>query len=941
MIFNSLKSRIILSVTGLIVISFASTVFFVGQKAENGLLAEVEANAVNLLQAKKFHVESQYNSILYHKNTMLERRKTEIKNNIEIAYKVIEKSWMEYKNGTISEKVAKQRAFDYVRHLRYDNSVGYFWISDTDRPLPLILMHSAIPGIEGTYLDAPRYNCALGRGENLTKAMVDVCLETGAGFVDYLWEKPTAQGLTELQPKISYVKLFKPWQWIVGTGVYIDDIEKDVQARIDAVIEDLNKTINKQKVGESGYFFIFDQNNYMLVHPTMRGRDMSNVVNPSTGNLIIDDFRAAVDKQKSVMEYLWDKPDYPGEFRFMKKAYLSFYEPLNWYICSSVYKEDLEKKISELSHTIILFSILFILLALVIAILVSESITTPLKKLVHAIGKTDQNGIPVDTIPETGSTEIRLLASTMKNMIESVSRSRDALTESEGKFRSLVESSLDWIWEVDREGVYTYASPQAEILTGYKPAEIIGKTPFDFMPPEEAATIAGVFRKLVEKAQPVDALENVIVRKDGSYATLETSGVPVFNEAGKLTGYIGIDRDITQRKKMGDELEKTKNYIASIIDSMPSVVIGADTDGVVTLWNKKAEKTTGIAVKDATGKKLEALFPHLVSEIETIQESILTGEIKQHLKRKRTTETGPCYEDITIFPLITGGIEGAVIRVDDVTEKIRMEEVVIQSEKMLSVGGLAAGMAHEINNPLAALMQTAEVMAKRLTAGDLPVNIQLAEEAGTTMEAIMAFMERRGIRRMISAITESGYRIADIVSNMLNFSRKSDSVVSSHDISEIIDSALEIAAIDYDLKQHYDFKTIEIVKEYGDELPWVPCETAKIQQVLLNVLRNGAQAMQEAGTECPRFIIRTTHDRLQGTVVVEIEDNGPGMDEATRKRIFEPFFTTKPVGVGTGLGLSVSYFIITENHGGEMTVESIPGMGTTFSFCLPVPNESD
>ncbi len=190
---------------------------------------------------------------------------------------------------------------------------------------------------------------------------------------------------------------------------------------------------------------------------------------------------------------------------------------------------------------------------------------------------------------------------------------------------------------------------------------------------------------------------------------------------------------------------------------------------------------------------------------------------------------------------------------------------------------------------------------------------------------------------MISAIKESGHRIADIVNNMLSFARKSNAHTTSHVLSELLDKTLELAATGYDLKKHYDFKRIDIRKEYEDNLPFVPCEGTKIQQVLLNIFRNGAQAMQEAGRiEKPQFIVRTRYEESMGMVCIEIEDNGPGMDEEVRRRVFEPFYTTKPVGVGTGLGLSVSYFIVTENHGGEMTVESQPGSGTKFIIRLPL-----
>ena len=213
------------------------------------------------------------------------------------------------------------------------------------------------------------------------------------------------------------------------------------------------------------------------------------------------------------------------------------------------------------------------------------------------------------------------------------------------------------------------------------------------------------------------------------------------------------------------------------------------------------------------------------------------------------------------------------------------------------------------------------------------------------MDAIHAFMEARDIITMLNRIRESGGRAAEIVTNMLSFARKSDSTFSSCDLAKLLDQTADMAGSDYDLKKKFDFRQIEIVHEYEENLPLVPCEASKIQQVLFNLLRNGAEAMQEGDDEdgmmkdesCkPRFIIRLAYEKERGMVRVEIEDNGPGIPDEIRRRIFEPFFTTKGEGVGTGLGLSVSYFIIVENHGGEMNVESTPGKGAKFIIKLPI-----
>ena len=210
-------------------------------------------------------------------------------------------------------------------------------------------------------------------------------------------------------------------------------------------------------------------------------------------------------------------------------------------------------------------------------------------------------------------------------------------------------------------------------------------------------------------------------------------------------------------------------------------------------------------------------------------------------------------------------------------------------------------------------------------------------------------MEARGIPRMLMRIRESGARAAEIVTNMLSFARKSEAAFSSRDLSQLLDQSLDLAGSDYDLKKKYDFRQIDIVREYEPGLPLVACEAAKIQQVLLNVLRNGAEAMQahvdQTGRK-PCFTLRVRRDApVEGSTEMppggealrlDIVDNGPGIPEHIRRRVFEPFFTTKPVGVGTGLGLSVSYFIITENHGGKMSVSSTPGEGSTFTIILPL-----
>ena len=392
---------------------------------------------------------------------------------------------------------------------------------------------------------------------------------------------------------------------------------------------------------------------------------------------------------------------------------------------------------------------------------------------------------------------------------------------------------------------------------------------------------------------------------------------------------------IMQRKRNNEEMARLRNLLQNITDSMPSILLTVDDQIRVIQWNREAENYTGISVAEAEGKKLDEVFPQLANQTTKILNAILKSTIQKEEKINWSDSQQIRYMDITIYPLITNGITGAVIRIDNVTDRIRMEEMMIQSEKMLSVGGLAAGMAHEINNPLAGIIQSMQVIQNRLLL-DTPKNAAAAENSGISIKALQTYIKARGIDKMIENVSASGKRAASIVSNMLSFSRKSAYKFEMHDIAELLDKTVELASSDYDLKKKYDFRQIKILREYAPDVGPVLCEMTKIQQVFLNILKNGAQAMvaKEYEGQSPSFTFRLYKD--QSLLKIEIEDNGPGMDIETRKRIFEPFFTTKDVGEGVGLGLSVSYFIITENHNGTMTVESSLGIGTKFSIGLPI-----
>ncbi|MFC1670773.1 AAA family ATPase [Spirochaetota bacterium] len=520
-----------------------------------------------------------------------------------------------------------------------------------------------------------------------------------------------------------------------------------------------------------------------------------------------------------------------------------------------------------------------------------------------------------------------------KRAEEELSKSRDRL------FRAIFDQTFQFIGLMTPDGILTEANKTILDFAVVEEHDVIGKPIWETIWWAHSKELQRKLRESVSKAAKGELvrLETFHRAKDGKLHFIDFSIKPIKDENGKVVLLIPEGRDITDRKLVEDELINLRNYLKNILDSMPSIIAGVDMQGNITQWNNGAESATGITAEEAEGKMILDVLPFLEQEIEEIKESVSNRKTLKIERVRKEIDGENNYSDITVYPLMATGIDGAVIRIDDVTEGVRLAEMMIQSEKMLSVGGLAAGMAHEINNPLAGILQNLQVLNNRLTT-DIYKNMEVAEKVGTDMDVISSYMKKRNIPDIIDNIFESGKRAAKIVQNMLSFSRKSTYEFEPFHLSELLDSTLELAESDYDLKKKYDFRDIKIIRKYKRNVPAIPCDSSRIQQVLLNILKNGAEAMTEwEDMKKPsRITLQILKDGEYARI--EIKDNGPGMNEDVRKRVFEPFYTTKPIGKGIGLGLSVSYFIITENHQGEMSVESSPGKGANFIIKLPIKN---
>jgi len=495
----------------------------------------------------------------------------------------------------------------------------------------------------------------------------------------------------------------------------------------------------------------------------------------------------------------------------------------------------------------------------------------------------------------------------------------------------LLETLPDAIVAVDHQGTIVQVNSQAQELFGYKPDELVGQKVEMLVPESYRPQHHHHREKFTEtpKTRRMGAdLDLYGRRRNGSEFPVEISLSPVYTENGTLV--LSAIRDISDRKRIAEELRRAneelhrrtteqlgeyRSRLALIIDSSEDAIIGKSLDGIITSWNKGAERIYGYTPEEVVGKHISFLAPgDRPDEIPTILQRIARGESTEHFESVRVTKDGRHLDvSITVSPLrdAKGDVVGASAIARDITAQKRTEGQLHQSQKMEAIGRLAGGVAHDFNNILGIISACAEFLRDRIDRSAEPLqyidNIKKATERGSSLtRQLLTFSRSSVIKPQVLDLNE---RLKD-VSKLLR-------PLMGDDVEILIVSKSPAAVVEADPGQ--------------------------LDQIMVNLAVNAKDAMPRGG----KFILETRAEKFDEGfaeqhqnmapgkyVLLAVSDTGSGMDEATVARIFEPFFTTKELGKGTGLGLATVYGIVKQSAG-HILVYSEPGHGTTFKIYLP------
>lgn len=636
---------------------------------------------------------------------------------------------------------------------------------------------------------------------------------------------------------------------------------------------------NLQLVGKTGYLVAVKDSASRIkldIHPFVRGIDCTD-----------EDACIEWSTQKNgFIQYDWKNPK-DNEIR-QKVSYLTYFEPWNWTFGATSYRTEFIDLISienvkdliypvKINETGYLF-------------LFDSSKTVLLHPEIEGENEVQDYTLSgIDLIDTFMNNTSKLILYDWKN-------------PSEDKYRS----KYAYVTKLEDFGWYLGASGYMDEV--YKPIDfmkiitlviiVISIIIFAFVIRKVTLKISSPIEHISEGIAAFNVSNTPFIWKENSFNEIDFLGASFESMCETLNNQMHeLTESIIELKNSKSEKEEVAQFLDSILNSMPSMLIGINADFSISQWNKESAHFFSISQKRAVHENIFDLVPFL----QEYEKEITNTLFQQNAKNFETTQVvdNSTYSlDIIIYPLHKTENRGAVIRIDNITEKKNLEAKLNQARKMEAIGQLAGGIAHDYNNMLTGILTSVEEIEDQNSNSDLSFPI--------------------------SIIKNATLRTRDLTQNLLNFSRQSHQTQEPLHINEAIEASTEIL-------KHSMSKTVMIETDYTEESDLVMGNSGQLQNVFINLGINAAHAMEQEGT----LTFRSRLDLNKMNIIVEVTDTGEGIPESIKPRIFDPFFTTRKEGEGTGLGLASVYSVINQ-HNGTISFDSVLHEGTTFKIVLPL-----
>lgn len=484
--------------------------------------------------------------------------------------------------------------------------------------------------------------------------------------------------------------------------------------------------------------------------------------------------------------------------------------------------------------------------------------------------------------------------------IDELAKLEEKLENESNFLQGLVDNIPDLIVVLDKSKQAIRVNKSFSKLMGLKPEEAIGKTcPELFAGSEFEQSCIQDSPMLDEVLQKADAFSSIWMIPPPHEAHWEVTRTPIMNNDSTIEGILAIWHRITEQVMLRREIETAEERFRSFIDSAHDWISMKDLDGKYIIVNPVTAEAFGLEPDDFIGKTAPEVLPDKLGNLIKKHDQEVIDSKKHRTYDEVVQIDGRDHHFQTVrFPFqdYHGNVQGVCTIMRDVTSIKNLQDQLVQSSKMVAIGQLAAGVAHEINNPLTGILAYAEDLEE-----ELPDDNSYKDD--------------------VRVIIRETKRCRDIVRNLLDFARQEAPKLKETNPNKIIDQALEL------LKKLPQFRNIEIERKISINVPTLHCDQQQIQQVLLNLLLNASDAMKGKG----RIRLNCEFDRRHDKCVISVKDNGPGIPENLIDKIFEPFFSTKGTN---GLGLAVSWGII-ERHHGTIEIDMVEDGGTIFNIILP------